>query len=108
MIIKHMKLRALILLFVASFASISYADTEIENATLARIRNVLNSLTPLINEAEQQQDKNARMQFRYDWLRADINQIKQGLEQKLGNPSIQPRTVTPIKGDYLVLKSKQK
>ena len=63
-------------------------------------------MTPLINEAESQQDQYARLQFRYDWLRGDIDQIKQGIEQKLKVPRVQPRTIKPLKGDYLQLASK--
>ena len=55
-------------IFVTSLFQSAYADTDLENANLARIRHVLNSLTPLINEAEQQQNNLARVQFRYDWL----------------------------------------
>lgn len=95
-------------LLLGAHLPLAYADTELENTSLARIRNILNSLTPLINEAELQQDKSMRVQFRYEWLRSDINQIKQGIDQKLNTPSVQPRVIQPIKGDYLTLKSKQR
>lgn len=88
------------------FVSISYADSDIENVDLARIYSVLNSLAPLINEAESQQDKNDRVLFRYDWLRSDIESIKQGINQKLKPLSIQPRSIAPLKGDYLTQQGK--
>jgi RAQPRD family integrative conjugative element protein len=72
----------LFFLILIGQASIAYADTELENETLYRIRHVLNALTPLINEAEQAQDKHARVQFRYDWLRSDIESIKRALPVK--------------------------
>jgi RAQPRD family integrative conjugative element protein len=87
--------------FLILSAAPVYADTDLENAALARIVNVLNSVSPLIDEAERQQDKTARVQFQYQALRADINKIKTGIEQKLQTTSIEPRVVLPIQGDYL-------
>lgn len=78
------------------------ADTDLENAALARIIAVLNSLTPLINSAEEQQDKTTRVQFHYEILRNDIDKIKQGITQKLQPEPIEPRTIDPIQGDYLL------
>jgi len=82
------------------------AEEAIENDALARVQKVLDSLTPLINQAEQQKDTQAREQFNYDALREDINKVKQGINEKLQNVPIQPRTVTPLQEDYLQLKSK--
>jgi RAQPRD family integrative conjugative element protein len=94
------------LLLALCFTGSVYADTELENAALARVITVLNSLTPLINEAERQQDKNARIQFQYKQLRNDINQIKSGIAEKLQTQTIEPRTIKSIDGDYLVQRSK--
>ena len=85
----------------------AHADEAMENDALARIQKVLNSLTPLINQADQQKDTQAREQFNYDALRDDIQKIKQGINEKLQTVPVQPRTVTPLQGDYLQLKSKQ-
>ena len=82
------------------------ADEAMENDALARVQKILDSLTPLINQAEQQKDTQVREQFNYDVLREDINKIKQGINEKLQSVPIQPRTVTPLRGDYLQLKSK--
>jgi RAQPRD family integrative conjugative element protein len=95
------------LLVVALLQSpISVADEELEHADLSKIVQVLDSLTPLVNQAEQQQDKNLRLQFNYDALRSDINKVKQGIRCKWQSPAIEPRPVTPIQGDYLQLQSK--
>lgn len=90
------------LLLVLFFTHNACADTDLENAALARVITVLNLLTPLINEAERQQDKNTRVQFQYNQLRQDINQIKTGIAEKLQTQTIEPRAVVAIKGDYLV------
>jgi RAQPRD family integrative conjugative element protein len=94
------------LLIAACLVNSAYADTELENAALTRIVTVLNSLTPLINEAISQQDKTTRVQFQYDALQADINKIKSGIAEKLQVQTIEPRVVTPIQGDYLIQRGK--
>lgn len=84
----------------------AWADTDIEKAQLARIRQALDSLSPLISAAEHEQEKMMRVQFQYDWLRADIEKIKQGIEEKLKQVPIEPRRVVPIKGDYITYRNK--
>jgi len=101
-------LRCLLMLVIVVMSLFQpvYADTDLENANLARIKHVLDSLTPLINEAEQQQNKLARVQFRYDWLRKDIKDIKNGIDEKLKQLPIEPRNVMPLQGDYLTYQHK--
>lgn len=97
------------IIFIITFASLfhpAFADTDMENASLARIKQVLNSLTPLINEAEHQQNVETRVQFRYDWLRKDIKSIKNGIDEKSKQIPIEPRNVMPLQGDYLTYKHK--
>ncbi len=104
MVIRPILLIALLNLF--SLAHPAYADTDLENADLARIKQVLNSLKPLMNEAEREQNPTARAQFHYDWLRSDLANIQQGIDEKLKQAPIEPRTVMPIKGDYITYRSK--
>ena len=87
-------------------SSLAYAATDSEDANLAKIVQILDSLTPLINAAERNQNPSAREQFHYDWLRSDIDNIKIGINQKLANSQTQPRMITPLHGDYLTLTQK--
>ena len=66
---------ALLLLTVLIPFTLVHADPELENEDLIRMVHVLDSLTPLIHEADFQQDKTARVQFQYDLLQDDINKI---------------------------------
>lgn len=79
----------------------SMADTASENAGLARIIPILDSLNPLIHAAEVQAEPKARVKFRYDWLRQDLAKIRAGLVQKIQLPQIEPRIVDPLKGDFV-------
>lgn len=78
-----------------------YANTEQMTMTLQRISHVLQQINPLINEAQTEQGSNARIKFRFDLLRADIAKIQSGITEQLDRVTIQPRTVQPLKGDYL-------
>lgn len=81
------------------------ADTDLENEDLVRIIQVLNSLTPIIQEAKVQQNKNTRIHFQYDLLQSDIQKIKAGIKEKLNKTTMEPRVVTPVSGDYLIQKT---
>ncbi len=83
-------------------------ETDRENVALARMCVILNHLTPLIEEAKRYQNPHARLQFRYDALQADIDQIKAGIEEKLHPGCVEARPIAPIQGDYLDFKRKAK
>jgi len=91
---------------------ITYADTEQENVYLTQILNALNAIQPLIIAAEKQQPQNTRIEFHYtkyqdsqgQWhngLLEDVKAIQTGIKEQLNSVSVEPRTVMPLKGDYL-------
>lgn len=90
------------------------ADTEQENMYLTQILNALNSIQPLILAAEREQPQNTRTEFHYtqyqdqqgEWhngLLEDIKTIQSGIKEQLNSASVEPRTITPLNGDYLNL-----
>lgn len=78
----------------------AYADSDAERETLARITHELQAIDPLIRQAENQADPEQRIRFRYDWLRQDLNRIRQGVQEHIDAPRSQPRTFPPLRGDY--------
>ena len=82
------------------------ASTALENANLALVVRQLQAVYPLIYKAQQQANPNAREQFHYAWLRGDLGKIIAGINQKLKPQPIEPRKITPIKGDYITIRSK--
>ena len=103
--IKSVFTRSILILLL--LINVSYADSDQMNTTLARISTILSQINPLINSAESQQDPDARVQFQFDALRADIGKIQEGLAEQLNGISIQPRVVAPLSGDYLPLPEPQ-
>ena len=76
------------------------ADAEGEREALARLVHELQALEPVIREAEAQAPYEARIRFQYDWLRADLRRVVQGIQDHLDAPRAVPRTVEPLSGDY--------
>ncbi len=81
-------------------APVAFADTDAEREALAKIIHELNALETLINRAEVNADRDSRIRFRYDWLRQDLKQIKEGIQSHIDSPRAQPRSFPPLRGDY--------
>ena len=71
-----------------------------EAEMLARIAHELQALEPLIEKAESAAVPEARIRFRYDWLRRDLARVRAGLEIHLQTAADEPRTFAPLRGDY--------
>lgn len=77
-----------------------FADADAEREALAKIIHELNALEPLIKQAEANAEEDVRIRFRYDWLRLDLKQIKDGIQAHIDSPRAQPRSFPPLRGDY--------
>ena len=78
----------------------AFADADAEREALAKIIHELNVLEPLIKQAEANAEEDVRIRFRYDWLRQDLKQIKDGIQSHIDSPRAQPRSFPPLRGDY--------
>lgn len=78
----------------------AHADSDAERAALTRLVHELAVLEPLLREAQAQADPDARIHFRYDWLLADLTRVRSGIQDHIDSPRAEPRTVTPLRGDY--------
>ena len=90
-------LGALLVLIVYSSAQ---ADVESEREILAHLVHELDVLETLIEQAERAADPDARVRFRYDWLRQDLKRVRQGVDEHINARRTGPRTVKPLRGDY--------
>ena len=50
--------------------------------------------------AESQANRDARVRFRYDWLRQDLERVRLGIQEHINAPRAQPRSFPPLRGDY--------
>jgi RAQPRD family integrative conjugative element protein len=78
----------------------AFADADAEREALAKVIHELNALESLINRAEANAEQDSRIRFRYDWLRQDLKQIKDGIQSHIDAPRAQPRSFPPLRGDY--------
>ena len=77
-----------------------YADADAERDALTRIIHELQAVESLITKAQSQADNDARVRFQYDWLRHDVNLMKDGIQAHIDSPRAQPRSFPPLRGDY--------
>lgn len=89
-----------ILLGLALTTANVIADADGEREALARLAHELNALAPLVAQAEAQAEPSARIRFRYDWLRQDLERVRSGIEAHINAPRAEPRKVEPLRGDY--------
>jgi RAQPRD family integrative conjugative element protein len=76
------------------------ADPDAEREALARLIHEIEALAPRIATAESQASPDARIRFRYDWLRQDLERIRAGIQEHIDAPRNEPRKVSPLRGDY--------
>jgi RAQPRD family integrative conjugative element protein len=76
------------------------ADAGAEHEALARLAHELETLDGVIRSAESQADPDARIHFRYDWLRQDLESVRRGIHGHLDAPRAEPRSFPPLRGDY--------
>tara|TARA_R110000772_G_scaffold103600_3_gene204659 strand:+ start:8495 stop:8797 length:303 start_codon:yes stop_codon:yes gene_type:complete len=81
-------------------APAAFADADAEREALAKIIHEINALETLINRAEANADRDSRIRFRYDWLRQDLKQIRDGIQSHIDSPRAHPRSFPPLRGDY--------
>ena len=85
---------------IALQSPFAFADADTEREALARIIHELELLRPLLVEAKAAADPDSRIQFRYDWLKKDLERIRHGIQEHIDAPRAEPRSVTPLRGDY--------
>lgn len=78
----------------------AFADADAEREALAKVFHEINALDSLIKRAEANAEQDSRIRFRYDWLRQDLKQIKDGIQSHIDSPRAQPRSFPPLRGDY--------
>ena len=76
------------------------ADADGEREALARLAHEIEALTPLVTKAEAQANPDARIRFRYEWLRQDLERVRTGIQAHIDAPRAEPRKVEPLRGDY--------
>jgi RAQPRD family integrative conjugative element protein len=96
---RHLWLPSFLIIGLA-IAPAAFADAGAEREALAKIIHELNTLESLIKRAQANADQDSRIRFRYDWLRQDLKQIRDGIQSHIDSPRAQPRSFPPLRGDY--------
>jgi RAQPRD family integrative conjugative element protein len=88
----------LLIVLAGGWPTIGWADRDAERGALARLIRELEALEPLIDEAERHADRYTRSRFAYDWLRGDLERMKDGLRDHLERPRTEPNDDAPVVG----------
>jgi len=94
-------MKILTLICLSLFSLEACSDQERENAILSGIKKELRIVMELIDEAENEKERQEKMNFQYDWLKEDVEKITQGIEDKISKAHLYPRRILEIKGDYI-------
>ena len=71
-----------------------------EHRALLKIDRHLADLVMLVQAAEQSADPDARIRFRYDWLRRDIAKVRNGVQAHIHRPLAEKLANAELDGDY--------
>ncbi len=98
----HLRQARLLTLIAGFFVlcGAAFADPAAEREALARLIHEIEAFAPLIATAGSQASPDARIRFRYDWLRQDLERIRAGIQEHIDAPRTEPRTFPPLRGDY--------
>lgn len=78
----------------------SYAITDSERAVLIRLHHELVLSKSMIDEAAQAANSQDRQHIQYPQLKNDLNKILQGIADAVASERREPRSLSPINGDY--------
>lgn len=105
-------MKKLLLVLLLSMPLASFAHEEALNQTLVRAINQLNAILPLLDEAKEEIEPNARIQLHIEnfegadgkthlGLRTDLLTIRNALIDYINKPAIEPKTIKPLALDFV-------
>jgi len=99
-LLKRTLLKPFIISALCLIPLLSMAQEDTERHYLALLENEITALEAILHKAELNRDKDARIKFQYEWLRADLGKMKTGIQTHINAPRVNPRKVTPLQGGY--------
>ena len=93
-------LKQILMTALCLFPLLSQAQEDTERQYLALLANEINSLEAILHKAELNRNKDARIKFQYDTLRADLSETRSAILRHVNAPRTMPRKVAPLQGDY--------
>lgn len=93
-------LKLVILSIVCVLPLYAQAQEDTERHYLALLASEISALETVLHKAELNQDKEARVKFQYERLRADLGETRAAILRHVNAPRTTPRKVAPLQGDY--------
>ena len=89
-----------LILLAALLSALTHAVTDQGRSALQRLNTELKTITKIIDEAEQAANPNDRRLVDYPRLRSDLEKIQQGILDAINAERREPRSLSPVDGDY--------
>lgn len=113
------KMKYFILVLMFGFNQVVLAGDAEERMYLMQAMNQIQAVKPLLIAAAKEQPKTNRVKFHYTSFRGsdgkthngvmeDVAEIEKGIREKLHKISSEPHTFSPIKGDYMNDKNRER
>lgn len=83
-----------------TLATPCWADSEAEREQLRKAQAELAQLHVRLMAAQAAADPDARIHFRYDWLRRDLEKIRRGIQAHIDAPEQALELGSTVRGDY--------
>ena len=104
--------RVFLMLIITLSCLNAHASDEVLNQTLVRIINQINAVMPLLDEAKNEIEPNARITLHVEafegadgslhpGLRNDLLSIRNALVDYINKPGIAPKTIQPLALDFI-------
>lgn len=104
-------MKRLLLLLLIGLSFSAHASEEL-NQTLVRVINQINSIMPLLDEAQAEIEPNTRIRLHIEsfegadglmhaGLRTDLLEIRRALIDYINKPALEPKTIKPLALDFI-------
>lgn len=105
-------MKIMIACLVCLMSTVSFGSEVELNNTLIRVINQINATLPILDEAQNEIEPNARIKLHIDTfigadnkqhpgVRNDLIQIRNALIDYINKPAIEPKTVKPLALDFV-------
>lgn len=96
-----MRMSKYLIIVVAVLSAPIYAITDQERSVLQRLNTELETITNIVDEAQQAANPHDRELVDYQLLQEDLQKIRQGILDAVNTVRREPRSLPFIEGDYL-------
>ncbi len=89
-------------IFLILFITPVFADEDLERSNLAKLVQEIDYLMSRVDDIQHDAPANQRITFHYETLKEDLNLIRSGINEHIGQSLKAGRNLKPLSGQYHV------